>query len=221
MFSAEEFHRTGSLLISDAFRAEDRRIASGAFCDAAGMRQNSMPEHLVQWLCNHRGLNGLAETLCANPCRLVRIIAFDKSPHSNWFVPWHQDRTIAVREEAEVEGYAHWTFKDGLHHAEPPIEVLESMVTLRLHIDDCGPDSGPLEVIDGTHVCGRLDKAQISEIVSSTPSRVLLAAESDVIAMRPLLLHRSKRSSGARRRRVLHLEYSFADLPAPLSWALN
>jgi hypothetical protein len=35
----------------------------------------------------------------------VRVLTFDKSLDWNWFVPWHQDRTIAVRQRADMEGF--------------------------------------------------------------------------------------------------------------------
>jgi hypothetical protein len=36
--------------------------------------------------------------------------------------------------------------------------------------------------------------------------------------MRPLLLHASSTATNPRRRRVIHIEYSGDDLPAPLEW---
>lgn len=39
-----------------------------------------------------------------------------------------------------------------------------------------------------------------------------------VMLMRPLLLHASHRSTSARPRRVVHLEFSAQELPAGLSW---
>lgn len=69
--------------------------------------------------------------------RPVRAVVFDKTPETNWSVAWHQDRTIVVRSRIAVEGFGPWSVKDGLIHVEPPVSVLEGMVTLRLHLDDC------------------------------------------------------------------------------------
>src|SRR5688572_24410562 len=45
--------------------------------------------------------------------RPVRAVLFDKSEEANWSTGWHQDRTIAVRERREVEGYGPWSIKGG------------------------------------------------------------------------------------------------------------
>ena len=64
-------------------------------------------------------------------CRPVRAILFHKSEQTNWALGWHQDRTIAVAERIEVPGYDHWNRKAGILHVEPPVEILEAMITLR------------------------------------------------------------------------------------------
>ena len=46
--------------------------------------------------------------------RPVRVVLFDKSEEANWSTGWHQDRTIAVRERREAEGYGPWSVKGGV-----------------------------------------------------------------------------------------------------------
>ncbi|MEO0852690.1 MAG: hypothetical protein AAFY15_04210, partial [Cyanobacteria bacterium J06648_11] len=75
------------------------------------------------------------ETLLGDRPRLVRAIAFDKTPTQNWAVSWHQDRTIAVRQRAELLGWDSWTVKDGTLHVQPPRFVLDAMATVRIHLD--------------------------------------------------------------------------------------
>jgi ectoine hydroxylase-related dioxygenase (phytanoyl-CoA dioxygenase family) len=94
------------------------------------------------------------------------------------------------------------------------------MVTLRVHIDPCDERNGPLEIIRGSHEHGRLDKAEIAHCVEYATATLCLADSGDVLAMRPLLLHRSQRANQARRRRILHLDYGPADLPGKALWAL-
>jgi hypothetical protein len=55
---------------------------------------------------------------------------------ANWKVAWHQDLTIAVRHRIEVPGFGPWSVKDGVPHVRSPIESLEQMLTVRLHLDD-------------------------------------------------------------------------------------
>ena len=91
----------------------------------------------------------------------VRAIFFNKSPDANWLVAWHQDVTIAVRERKEVPGFGPWTVKDGIPHVQPPIDVLERMLAVRLHFDDTDETNGALRVLPGSHRLGRLSPEQI------------------------------------------------------------
>lgn len=95
----------------------------------------------------------------------VRAILFDKSSDANWALGWHQDSSIAVMERADVEGFGPWTTKDEVPHAIAPVALLESMISLRVHLDDCGEDNGPLRVIAGSHRFGRMSAAQISTLI--------------------------------------------------------
>jgi hypothetical protein len=63
--------------------------------------------------------------------QLVRAIIFNKPPETNWFVRWHQDKMIAVSEYLAEIG-SPWGLKDGVHHVQPPLAVLASMVTIRV-----------------------------------------------------------------------------------------
>ena len=80
-----------------------------------------------------------------------RAILFDKTPGANWKVPWRQDLTIAVQNKADVDGFGPWTIKEGLHHVQPPTEILENMLAVRIHLDECSEDNGPVRVVPGSH----------------------------------------------------------------------
>src|SRR4029453_8748221 len=88
--------------------------------------------------------------------RPVRGILLDKVPGANWHVGWHQDLVIPVRERREVSGFGPWTVKAGMPHVKPPAEVLAGMLTIRVQLDDCGQDNGPLRVVPGSHRRGEL-----------------------------------------------------------------
>lgn len=150
--------------------------------------------------------------------RPVRGIFFDKSPETNWLVPWHQDLTIVVRERKEVPGFGPWSVKDGQVHVQPPVECLRQMLTLRLHLDAADEANGALRVIPGSHASGRLSAAGICEWREMQPEEVCSVKAGGALLMRPLLLHASGRSHSPRHRRVLHLEYAAFDLPAGLQW---
>jgi ectoine hydroxylase-related dioxygenase (phytanoyl-CoA dioxygenase family) len=152
------------------------------------------------------------------PLVAVKATVFDKTPQSNWRVQWHQDRMIAVRAQAEVPGYGPWSIKKGVPHVEPPPAVLERMVALRIHLDECGPDNAPLRVIPGSHRNGKLSDDQISATVDAGSQAALTVPKGAILLMRPLLLHASSPSVSAEHRRVLHIELAPPDAIAPLDW---
>ncbi|WP_435017093.1 phytanoyl-CoA dioxygenase family protein [Tundrisphaera sp. TA3] len=163
-------------------------------------------------------LLGLAETIVGPGAFAVRGLWFDKTDGANWGVPWHQDTTIAVRERREAAGFGPWTVKMGITHVRPPASVLEGMVTLRLHMDDCDTSNGPLRVIPGSHRGGRLDARESSQWLDRASAVECLVPRGGVILMRPLILHSSSAATAPHHRRVLHLEYAARPLTGGLEW---
>ena len=155
--------------------------------------------------------------LSANPFP-VRAIYFDKSPDANWLVTWHQDMTLALQARADVSGFGPWSIKNGVPHVQPPVELLEKMLTIRLHLDDADETNGALRVLPGSHRLGRLSSERIQQLRSQQPDFLCAVSAGDALLMRPLLLHASGRSTSKRRRRVLHIEYAGFALPGELQW---
>ncbi|PTY02018.1 phytanoyl-CoA dioxygenase [Verrucomicrobia bacterium LW23] len=150
--------------------------------------------------------------------RCVRAILFDKTPDANWKVPWHQDLTIAVEKRVDLPGYTAWTEKEGIPHVQPPVAVLENMLTARIHLDPCGSDNGALKVLPCTHLDGRLTSDAIGARRTAIEEYTCACKVGDVLFMRPLLLHASSPAATPSRRRVLHLEFAGCDLHNPLRW---
>lgn len=148
----------------------------------------------------------------------VRAIYFDKSAEINWLVSWHQDLTVAVRARADHPGFGPWSTKDGIPHVQPPDNVLEQMLTVRLHLDDADESNGALRVLPGSHRYGRLSAERIQALRREQVEVVCAVAAGDALFMRPLLLHASGRSTASRHRRVLHIDYASFALPAGLQW---
>ena len=136
-----------------------------------------------------------------------RSILFDKTPGENWPVLWHQDLSIALSERVEVEGYGPWSIKDGVPHASAPTALLESMITLRLHLDDTGVDNGALCVVPGSHRQGRISADEIIAL-SANGGEICVCRAGEILKMSPLLLHSSRRSQRLEHRRILHFEYA-------------
>jgi hypothetical protein len=161
---------------------------------------------------------GLVRPHLAGEPRPVRAIYFDKSAEANWLVPWHQDLTLAVRARADVPGFGPWTVKEGIPHVQPPVELLQQMLTIRLHLDHANASNGALRVLPGSHRLGRLTPDRIQELRTEQPEVLCSASAGDALLMRPLLLHASSRSTSTEHRRVLHVEYAAFELPSDLHW---
>jgi Phytanoyl-CoA dioxygenase (PhyH) len=151
---------------------------------------------------------------------VVRGLFFDKTLSTNWNLPWHQDLTIAVRAKRDVAGFGPWTLKAGIPHVHAPTAILEQMVTLRLHLDDCSLRSGPMRVLPGSHTAGKLDAGAVGLWSARASKRAFdcVVPAGGVVMMRPLLLHASALGIGEGHRRVIHLEYAAAALPDGLEW---
>jgi ectoine hydroxylase-related dioxygenase (phytanoyl-CoA dioxygenase family) len=148
---------------------------------------------------------------------LTRAILFDKRAGANWAVGWHQDVTIAVARKVDVPGFSAWSVKDGVVHVQPPAEILERMLTLRLHLDDCLEDNGALQVLPGSHAHGKLTEEAVTKW-SQQSAVTCSMTKGGALLMRPLLLHRSSPAKLPSHRRVLHLEFAGETLPDGLEW---
>lgn len=151
--------------------------------------------------------------------RLVRAIYFDKSPTNNWFVTWHQDKTVAVSERFDRAGWGPWSLKAGVWHVQPPLEVLENMVTIRIHLDRATSENGCLKIVPGSHRLGIIASDQMHASIDRQHVVYCETEEGGAVVMRPHVLHASEKSTTDVPRRVLHFEYSSFQLPAGIEWA--
>jgi ectoine hydroxylase-related dioxygenase (phytanoyl-CoA dioxygenase family) len=158
----------------------------------------------------------IVQTILDQNAKVVRGIFFDKTPVANWKVPWHQDLTIALQQKVELPGYSAWSIKAGIHHVQPPLEVLEQMLTVRIHLDAADENNGALRVIPGSHRSGKIPQSQISHYANVPIT--CCANSGDALLIRPLLLHASSPANSPNHRRIIHLEYCSADLPTALQW---
>jgi ectoine hydroxylase-related dioxygenase (phytanoyl-CoA dioxygenase family) len=110
--------------------------------------------------------------------------------------------------------------KAGILHVQPPAEVLEQMISVRIHLDDCPEENGALRVIAGSHRQGKLPASLPAGYIESRPSVVCRVKSGGVLLMRPLLLHASSASTAPTQRRVIHFDYAAAELPVGMVWAV-
>jgi hypothetical protein len=171
----------------------------------------------VRELAGSEAVRALVQPVLGERFFPVRGILFDKIPDANWKVPWHQDVTIAVQERVEAEGFGVWSVKADVLHVQPPTDVLEQMVSVRLHLDDCTEDNGALRVVPGSHLQGRIAEEDIP-VMRELPEVVCTVTTGGALLMRPLLLHASSQARAPRHRRVVHLDFASVQLPNGMRW---
>ena len=200
--------------VSIVARATDRLSVRGA-----GTR-NLLDRPWCRALVQRIRLRLANEGLLTASSVAVQCTLFDKSADRNWLVALHQDLAIPVRARVEDPALGAWSEKEGGHFVQPPVAVLEKLVAVRLHIDDCGIENGPLRVIPGSHIAGRLRASDALELRGRLGEAHCLAKSGDALMMSPLLLHASSKARAPSRRRVLHVLFGPPGLPHALEWKL-
>ena len=220
---SEKFDRDGLLalpdfLSNDACDAMLREIGELAL-DGAGTR-----EVLSHGWCRDlsRDVRRRCEDLAILPTDYVAVQCtyFRKSRERNWFVAWHQDLAIPVAERVERAELSGWSDKEGGVFVQPPAEVLEPLVAVRLHLDECRESNGPLRVVPGSHRMGRLAVEEVARCRHERGEAVCTLPRGGALAMRPLILHASSRATGTGERRVLHFLFGPPTLSYGLKWRL-
>jgi hypothetical protein len=149
--------------------------------------------------------------------RAVQCTLFAKGVDAAWSVAPHQDLSIPVERRENLPGWSGWSKKEGVWFVQPPVAVLEQLIAVRLQLDEHSSETGPLEVVPGTHRNGRLSSRGIAQCVASQRFKCLVP-KGGAVVMRPLLIHSSGKPDSSRNRRVLHYLYGPA-LPSGQEWA--
>ena len=162
-------------------------------------------------------LRACLEHLFGDGYLVVKSIYFDKPEASNWFVAWHQDLTISVDNKADIAGYGPWAVKHNQFAVQPPLHILQDNFTVRIHLDDTDERNGALKVLPGSHLKGiyrpgNIDWQQEAEVSCNV-------CAGGIMIMRPLLMHSSGRTINSKKRRVIHIEFSKAELAGGIDWA--
>ncbi len=215
----EQIERDGFALVPAVLSEKECETLIDFLGPASGAgRRGLLAEPAVAELARSSRLLDLVRPYTGGEPFPVRVIYFDKSPDGNWLVSWHQDLTIALHEQVETPGFGPWSVKEGIPHVHPPAELLERMLTVRLHLDPADKSNGALRVLPGSHREGRLANAEIQAWRGRVGEVTCAATCGEALLMRPLILHASGRSTSPRHRRVLHLEYAAFSLPPGLHW---
>jgi ectoine hydroxylase-related dioxygenase (phytanoyl-CoA dioxygenase family) len=187
----------------------------------AGMR-HVLSHPTVGVIARNSQLLEMAQAVLGKSAFPFRATLFDKTPDANSLLSWHQDTALPFQEKVESPGWGPWSVKDGVIYAQAPAGALEQVLALRLHLDDCTEENGPLRVLPGTHGLGLLSDADIERHATYKQPVDCLLARGGVVALRPLAVHASSKSRSQVSRRVLHIEYATRrDFPGGLQLAIS
>ena len=210
-YSESEMSQISGLIA--AYKLENSSVLKSKELFAIRQLLNEIPE--LRSLIFNENLNSLIrEFQSDNEYFLSKAIYFDKPKDSNWFVTYHQDLTINVSKRTESKGFVNWTNKRGQLGVQPPTEYLNRTITVRIHLDETDNTNGALRVIPKSHTQGVIR----TEVTKNLREVVCDVKRGGVMLMKPLTFHASRRSSGKRNRRVVHLELCDKELPSPLQW---
>jgi ectoine hydroxylase-related dioxygenase (phytanoyl-CoA dioxygenase family) len=148
---------------------------------------------------------------------VVKSIYFDKPEKSNWYVAYHQDLTISVDKKLELSNFGPWTTKQNQFAVQPPLNILENIFTIRIHLDDTDENNGALKVVPTSHSKGIYRPETIDWNIET--EEICNVNKGGIMIMKPLILHGSNRTTNGKKRRVIHIEFSDLELPGELNWS--
>jgi hypothetical protein len=211
--------KDGFALIPDLLTPEEcAQAARQVTLDAAGTRCLLAQPWCAALAMRLRGHPALAAVIDPDMVA-VQCTWFEKSADRNWLVPVHQDLSIPVAARVTDPALSGWSLKEGMQFVRAPVEVLSQLVALRIHLDPCGFDDGPLRVVPGSHTHGVVTDDEAQALRASCGEIVCVAPVGTALALRPLLLHASSKGSGTSLRRVLHFVFGPRQLPHGLAWS--
>ncbi|WP_312346159.1 phytanoyl-CoA dioxygenase family protein [Chryseobacterium binzhouense] len=213
IFSEEEVEKISEAIQNidsskDTFRKSEDLFAIRQFL-------KEIPE--VKDLIFNENLKAIIKEIFGENYFVVKSIYFDKPEKSNWYVAYHQDLTISVDKKLELENFGPWITKQNQYAVQPPLDILENIFTIRIHLDDTDENNGALKVVPKSHAKGIYRPETIDWDVET--ETICNVEKGGIMLMKPLLLHRSNRTTNGKKRRVIHIEFSDRELPEELNWS--
>ena len=173
----------------------------------AGAR-HLMADPTIEALARDPRLMRIARSALGEGAVPFRATLFEKSANANWLVVWHQDTALPLEQRFDLPGWSSWSTKGGILYAHAPAWALARILALRVHLDECTSDNGPLRIIPGSHARGMLSDDEVFRLTRTQETVECLVRRGGVLAMRPLLLHSSPKVRSQEPRRVIHIEYA-------------
>jgi ectoine hydroxylase-related dioxygenase (phytanoyl-CoA dioxygenase family) len=224
-YSIDDFNQTGFMFIP--------KLVDSALChrladdisedDVSPLKSQGGVRHLIDStsvleLLRHTELRQVVQTIVSPSAFAYKATLFDKHLEANWLSAWHQDTLIPVASAIDSHEWSRWSIKEGVTYAHPPKGVLERIVALRIHLDDCTADNGALRVREGSHLQGAYRSTDVSSATANHLEHIITGSTGSALLMRPLLVHASSKAATPARRRVLHIEFADFDLPDSAIW---
>lgn len=213
IFSEEEIEKIGEIIQNIDTSGETFRKSDDLFAIRQFLKE--VPE--VKDLIFNDKMKNIIKEVFGEKYFVVKSIYFDKPEKSNWYVAYHQDLTISVDKKTELKGFGPWTTKQNQFAVQPPLDILENIFTIRIHLDDTDEHNGALKVIPTSHSKGIYRPETIDWSVET--ETICSVEKGGIMIMKPLLLHGSNRTTNGKKRRVIHIELSDQKLPKELDWS--
>jgi len=197
-FDAHGYEQIPAILSSAEVAAVSSSLST--ITEARNLLDNAWCKALSRRIVLHPAV---AKILYSAPV-CIQCTYFEKNAHRNWLVALHQDLVVPARDRVEHTSLKAWSQKDGQHFVQAPTRLLDQLVAVRLHIDACGAENGPLRLVAGSHRYGKLSLERSAALREEFGEVTCTASVGDALLMRPLVLHASSKAMIPNRRRVLH-----------------
>jgi ectoine hydroxylase-related dioxygenase (phytanoyl-CoA dioxygenase family) len=213
VFSKQELEEIDTVLQSIDTSKENFRKSEDLFAIRQFLKE--VPE--IKDLIFNENIRKVVKEIFGEKYFVVKSIYFDKPETSNWYVAYHQDLTISVDKKLELPGFGPWTTKQNQFAVQPPVNVLENIYTIRIHLDDTDENNGALKVIPKSHAKGIYRPETIDWTVET--EEICNVEKGGIMLMKPLTLHGSNRTTNGKKRRVIHIEFSDTEFSEVLQWS--
>ena len=205
------FERDGCTVVPSVVTEQQLTFAT-AYCDSVELSGAGTRDLLeLPWCADiARTLRLIIpiSTLLGESRTAVQCTLFVKNAQRNWLVPLHRDYSVPVKARVASSHWSAWSIKQSVQFGRPPQCVLETLLAVRIYLQDTDASNGALQVVKGSHRSTAITGKRSSHFVP----------RGGALVMRPLLLHASsKLVTGSRH--VLHFLFGPGELPDGAEWA--
>lgn len=213
IFSDEEIEHISNIINDIDTSKETFRKSEDLFAIRQFLKE--IPE--IKNLIFNENIKKIIKEVFGEQYFVVKSIYFDKPERSNWYVAYHQDLTISVDKKTALPNFGPWTTKQNQFAVQPPLDILENIYTIRIHLDDTDEHNGALKVVPRSYAKGIYRPETIDWSIET--EHICNVERGGVMLMKPLTLHGSNRTTNGKKRRVIHIEFSDRELPEEIQWS--